>query len=46
MLARTSWAAKIAMFRIWVTEADRGQICTGFDNPSSSGPITVAPPIA
>ena len=36
----------MAMFRIWLTEADSWQIWTGFDRPRSSGPMTVAPPTA
>ena len=34
----------MAAVRISLTEAPRLTICTGFSSPTSSGPITVAPP--
>src|ERR1700722_13538259 len=34
------------MVRIVETDADSGQICTGFDRPTRIGPTTVAPPSA
>ena len=43
-LALDAAAAKVAMVRIWLTEAESGQICTGWDRPTNSGPITVASP--